>query len=124
MNEEKLNASQLYIKDDGSIAEEPLHDKIEIEQVDYKKLDKVDLVRLCTEKDNAIKSYETERTNVQNTYNKEIADMNNYYVARINELKALIKYYERKFELLKNLIDIEKEAKVNDTVQRTTKGQA
>ena len=124
MNEEKLNASQLYIKDDGSIAEEPLHDKIEIEQVDYKKLDKVDLVRLCTEKDNAIKSYETERTNVQNTYNKEIADMNNYYVARINELKALIKYYERKFELLKNLIDIEKEAKVNDTVQRTTEGQA
>ncbi len=124
MNEEKLNASQLYIKDDGSIAEEPLHDKIEIEQVDYKKLDKIDLVRLCTEKDNAIKSYETERTNVQNTYNKEIADMNNYYVARINELKALIKYYERKFELLKNLIDIEKEAKVNDTVQRTTEGQA
>lgn len=124
MNEEKLNASQLYIKDDGSIAEEPLHDKIEIEQVDYKKLDKVDLVRLCTEKDNAIKSYETERTNVQNTYNKEIADMNNYYVARVNELKALIKYYERKFELLKNLIDIEKEAKVNDTVQRTTEGQA
>lgn len=106
MKEEKLNASQLFIQDDGTIGEEVIEDKLEVEKVDYNKLDKVDLVRLCTEKDSALKSYEAERTNVQNTYNKEIEDMNNYYVARINELKSLIKYYERKFELIKNLIDI------------------
>lgn len=122
--DKELNASQLIIQDDGTIGEESIEDRLSIEQVDYKRLDKVDLVRLCSEKDAAIKSYETERNNTQDRFNKEIEDMNAYYVARINELKSLIKYYERKFELIKNLIDIEKEAKGNDTIQRTTKGQA
>lgn len=122
--DEKLNASQLFIQDDGSIGEQPLEDKLSIEQVDYKKLDKVDLVRLCGEKDAAIKSYEAERTNFQDRFNREIEDMNKYYLARINELKSLIKYYERKFDIVKDIIDIEKEAKADDSIQRTTKGQA
>lgn len=122
--DEKLNASQLFIQDDGSIGEQPLEDKLSIEQVDYKKLDKVDLVRLCSEKDAAIKSYESERTNFQDRFNREIEDMNKYYLARINELKSLIKYYERKFDIVKDIIDIEKEAKTDDSIQRTTKGQA
>lgn len=115
--------SQLCFDDSGSIIEEPV-EELKIEQVDYNKLDKADLTRLCKDKDAAIKSYETERNNTQDRHNKEIQDMNNYYVARINELKSLIKYYERKFNLIKSLIDIEKEESNNDTVQRTTKGQA
>jgi hypothetical protein len=105
---ETENMNQLYIDDNGIIAEEPMHDTLEIEQVDYKKLDKVDLVRLCTEKDTAIKSYETERKNSQDKFNKEIEDMNEYYVLKIKELKSLIKYYEKKFTLIKDLINIEK----------------
>lgn len=120
MENENKNLSQLCLQDDGSIAEMPIEDKLSIEQVDYKKLDKVDLARLCSEKDASIKSYEAERKNVQARHNKEIEDMNNYYVARINELKSLIKYYERKFTLIKDLINIEKGEENNDTIQRTT----
>ena len=120
MENENVKASQLYIKDDGSIGEQPLEDTLEIEKVDYKKLDKVDLVRLCNEKDAAIKSYEAERNNRQDAFNKEIEDMNTYYVARINELKSLLKYYERKFTLIKDLINIEKGEENHDTIQRTT----
>ena len=101
-----------------------VEDTLEIEKVDYKKLDKVDLARLCKEKDTAIASYEAERNSRQDRFNKEIEDMNNYYIARINELKSLIKYYERKFALIKDLINIEKGDETHDTVQRTTKGQA
>ena len=101
-----------------------VEDTLEIEKVDYKKLDKIDLARLCKEKDTAIASYEAERKSKQDRFNKEIEDMNNYYVARINELKSLIKYYERKFALIKDLINIEKGDEDHDTVQRTTKGQA
>lgn len=126
MENKKLNAKQLYIEDDGSLGEVALEsiDTLKAEPVSYNKLDKVDLIRLCEEKDAAIKSYEDERNSFQDRFNKEIEDMNAYYLARINELKSLIKYYERKFEIIKNIIDIEKEAKTDDTIQRTTKGQA
>lgn len=120
MENENVKASQLYIKDDGSIGEQPLEDTLEIEKVDYKKLDKVDLIRLCNEKDATLKSYEAERNNRQDAFNKEIEDMNTYYVARINELKSLLKYYERKFTLIKDLINIEKGEENHDTIQRTT----
>lgn len=120
MENENIKASQLYIKDDGSIGEQPLEDTLEIEKVDYKKLDKVDLIRLCNEKDATLKSYEAERNNRQDSFNKEIEDMNAYYVARINELKSLLKYYERKFTLIKDLINIEKGEENHDTIQRTT----
>ena len=99
-------------------------DTLEIEKVDYKKLDKIDLARLCKEKDTAIASYEAERKSKQDRFNKEIEDMNAYYVARINELKSLVKYYERKFKLIKDLINIEKGDETHDTVQRTTNKQA
>ena len=110
--------------------EELLNDQLDevetltIEQVDYKKLDKVDLIRLCEEKDAAITSYETERTNIQNTYNKRIEDMTEFYAAKIKGLNYIIKYYERKFKLVKDIINIDKEEIENDTIQRTTKGQA
>ena len=126
METKKIKAEQLYIKDDGSLGVEPIEDSdtLTIKAVDYKDLDKVDLIRLCNEKDAAIKSYETERNNHQDQHNKEIEDMNSYYVARINELKSLIKYYERKFKLIINLINIEKGEDNDDSIQRTTKGQA
>jgi hypothetical protein len=94
----------------------PEEDKVEITKVEYENLDHVDLVRLCKEKDSAIESYETERKNNQEVFNKEFENMNKYYSTRINELKALISYYERKFNLLKTIIDIEKGEEKHDTI--------
>ena len=111
----KKDMKQLKLNDDGTIGEEAI-EELEVEKVDYEKLDKVDLIRLCKEKDNHIKSYETERTSTQDFYNNEINNMNENYIKKIKEMKALINYYERKFELLKTIIDIEKEAKKDDTI--------
>ena len=111
----KKDMKQLKLNDDGTIGEEAI-EELEVEKVDYEKLDKVDLIRLCKEKDNHIKSYETERTSTQDFYNNEINNMNEHYIKRLKEMKAVIKYYERKFELIKNIIDIEKEAKKDDTI--------
>lgn len=124
METENINASQLYIAEDNTIQEEPIADTLDAIRVDYKKLDKVDLTRLCKEKDATLKKYEEERRTLADSYNKEIENMNNYYIAKVNELKALIKYYERKFDIIKDLINIEKGGENNDTIQRTTKGQA
>ena len=55
------------------------------------------------------------------SFNKEIENLNNYYIAKVKELKSLMGYYERKFGLIKSLIDIEKEESKDDTVQRATK---
>ena len=120
MKDKELKATQMVIQDDGTLGEEPI-DMLTAEQVDYSKLDVVDLVRLCKEKDKAIESYEKERKDKQDAHNKEIENMNNYYVARINELTALIRYYERKFKVLKDIILIEKEEDKDDSIQHTTK---
>lgn len=113
--------AQLKIQSDGTIGEETIEDTIAPEKIDYHKLDKVDLIRLCGEKDKVISSYEAERKNQFESFNKEIENLNNYYIAKVKELKSLIGYYERKFGLIKSLIDIEKEESKDDTIQRTTK---
>ena len=116
---DKLKEVQLAFDDNGEIVEKPLHDEtLEAEKIDYENLSKADLIRLCKEKDNSIKSYETERNNMTESFNNEIKNMNDYYIKRLKERDALIRYYERKFGLIKSLIDIEqdKEEKKNDTV--------
>ena len=119
MKKTDLKEVQLAFNDEGEIVEDTHKDSLETEKVEYEKLDKVDLVRLCKEKDACLQSYETERGNMTEAFNNEINNMNEYYTKRIKELKSLLSYYERKFVLIKDLIDIEKEkeAKKNDTVQ-------
>lgn len=105
--ETELKNVQLTFDNDGQIKED--QDVLEVEKVEYEKLDKVDLVRLCKEKDTCIKSYEAERSSRTDAFNTELNNMNEYYLKRIKELKSLINYYERKFEVIKSLIDIEKD---------------
>ena len=50
--------------------------------------------------------------------------MAKYYVAQIKELQAALGYYQRKFNMIKQLIDLEKEEQNNDTVQRASKREA
>ena len=105
---------QLEMNDDGLIVEP--NETLEITKVSYENLDKVDLIRLCKEKDNHIQSYEAERNTTKDYYNTQIKDLNEYYSKKLKEHKAIISYYERKFELIKNLIDIEKETKKDDSI--------
>jgi hypothetical protein len=114
---------QLKLNDDGTISEEAI-EEIKPEPVNYNRLDKVDLIRLCKERDEAIKSYESERKSSKEEYDKSFSEMAKYYVAQIKELQAALGYYQRKFNMIKQLIDLEKEEQNNDTVQRASKREA
>ena len=86
-------------------------DAIEIKPVDYKELTKQDLIRMCEEKDSLLKCYEESANSVQAHHDKEIENMNAYYVNKIKELNSLIRYYDRKIKLVIDLLNIEKEIK-------------
>ena len=89
MKKTDLKEVQLAFNDEGEIVEDTHKDSLETEKVEYEKLDKVDLVRLCKEKDTCLQSYETERGNMTDAFNNEINNMNEYYTKRIKELKSL-----------------------------------
>lgn len=102
------------VEKNADLAVEPVTEEVKSEfiepvKIDYTSLDKTDLVRLLKNKDAALESYEAERKSKQDNFNKNIEDLNNYYTKRIKELKSLIKYYERKYNLIKTIIDIEKD---------------
>lgn len=83
-----------------------------VEIKDYDSLDKIDLVRLLKDKDVAIESYEKERANINDHWNQELANMNSFYTKKISGLNAVINYHERKFKMLIDLINIEKDPKL------------
>jgi len=77
--------------------------------VDYKDLTKQDLIRLCEEKDSHIELYESERKTIQETHDKEMQNLNEFYMKKINELTKIVKYYERKKKLILDLLTIEED---------------
>lgn len=75
--------------------------------VDYKKLSKEELIGVIEEKDKVHAQYEDKIHDIEDGHKKEIDNVTEYYLKRIEELKALTRYYERKLKLLKDIITIE-----------------
>ena len=84
-----------------------LPETVEAEKVDYNTLDKKDLIDVINAKDKSIENYESVLEEKKKAYDKQTEELNVYYRDRINELNNLIKYYERKIKLIRDLIDIE-----------------
>ena len=84
-----------------------LPDTVEAEKVDYNTLDKKELIDIITTKDISIENYESVLTEKKEYYEKQMEELNSYYRDRINEMNSLVKYYERKIKLIRDLIDIE-----------------
>lgn len=84
-----------------------LPETVEVEKVDYNTLDKKELIDIINAKDKSIENYESVLADKKEFYEKQMEELNAYYRDRINELNNLIKYYERKIKLIKDLIDIE-----------------
>lgn len=78
-------------------------------QVDYKDLTKQDLIRLCEEKDSHIELYESERQSIQESHDKEVRGISEYYAKKITELSKVIKYYERKKKLILDILTLEED---------------
>jgi hypothetical protein len=90
--------------------EEEKEDVLKVEElvpVDYKKLSKEELIGIIEEKDKVHNQYEDKIHDMEDGHKKEMDTATEYYLKRIEELKALTRYYERKLKLLKDIITIE-----------------
>lgn len=82
-------------------------DKMDIEEIDYKALTKEELISNLEMKDSAIKNYHNKIEDMEVNQKGELENMHNYYKAKISQLNNIIGYYERKFKLIKDILDIE-----------------
>ena len=79
----------------------------ELVPIDYKKLSKEELIGIIEEKNKVHPQYEDKIHDMEDGHKKEMDTATEYYLKRIEELKALTRYYERKLKLLKDIITIE-----------------
>lgn len=90
--------------------EEEKEDVLKVEElvpVDYKKLSKEELIGVIEEQNKVHTQYEDKIHDMEEGHKKEMETASEYYLKRIEELKALTRYYERKLKLLKDIITIE-----------------
>ena len=91
---------------------EPAEEKLDAgEPIDYSDCTKEELITLIKVRDQVLEHYEDERKEVIEKHNKELEEMQKYYVARVNEIKALNEYHEKKLDIIKNIIVMEGERK-------------
>ena len=91
---------------------EPAEDELTAgEPIDYESCTKEELITILKARDQVLGYYEDERKETNEKHNKELEEMQKYYVARVNEIKALNEYHERKLDIIKNIIVMEGERK-------------
>lgn len=81
------------------------------EPIPYEDLTKEELITVLKSRDQVIEFYEEDKKETNEKHNKELEEMQKYYVARVNEIKALNEYHERKLDIIKNIIVMEGERK-------------
>lgn len=81
----------------------PEEETLEVPKVAYEDLKKDELIKVLESKDKSLEHYEL----LQEENKKEVNRMNEYYVNRIKELQSIIAYYERKLNVLKDIITME-----------------
>ena len=79
--------------------------------IDYNDCTKEELITVLKSRDTVLGYYEEREKEINEKHNKELEELQKYYVARINEIKALNEYHERKLDIIKNIIVMEGEKK-------------
>ena len=91
---------------------EPTEEKLEVgAPIDYESCTKEEIIMVLKARGQVLNYYEEERKETIDKHNKELEEMQKYYVARVNEIKALNEYHERKLDIIKNIIVMEGERK-------------
>lgn len=93
-----------YLK---SNAKDKENETLEIAKVDLEELDREALINLIKDKDTIINHLNTLLENKKEEMTKELENMNNYYSKLLKDKSAVISYYERKLNVLKDIINIE-----------------
>lgn len=81
--------------------------KIEVEEIHYEQMTKAELVDICGQQDTQLKNYEIVLNNEREANKETLSKVQEAYKKQIDACNALLKYYERKFKLIKDLLNIE-----------------
>lgn len=82
-------------------------EKIEVEEIAYEQMTKAELVDICRQQENQLKNYDIVLNKEKENNKETITKMNDAYKKNIEACNSLIKYYERKFKLISDIINIE-----------------
>lgn len=81
--------------------------KIEVEEIHYEQMNKTELVDVCRQQDTQLKNYEIVLNNEREANKETLSKVQEAYKKQLDACNALLKYYERKFKLIKDLLNIE-----------------
>ena len=82
-------------------------EKIEVEEIAYEQMTKAELVDICKQQDTQLKNYDIVLNKEKENNKETLTKMNEAYKKNIDACNALIKYYERKFKLIGDILNIE-----------------
>jgi hypothetical protein len=85
----------------------PEADVITPELVDYNALKKEELINIIKQKDDAITTSIRALDKAKEEHGIELANMTEFYKKKIQEMSHLVAYYERKFKIVADIINIE-----------------
>lgn len=100
---EILNGPVEMVKD----VEKENVDKIDVDMTDLSTLNKDALIRLVESDRQAFRNYETKLKDKEESHLRELEDIGSYHEKKEKDMSTLIAYYERKFKLLSDIINIE-----------------
>lgn len=110
-NMPEVNEGQMSLEDYGielgavEILDEDINNNVI--EADLNDLSKEELVQIIEDLRKSNTNYDEQIKNIHDHYSKEMTDMNQYYVGKLTEKGNLVSYYERKFKVLKDIINIE-----------------
>ena len=100
---EILNGPVEMVKD----VEKENVDKIDVDMTDLSTLNKDALIRLVESDRQAFRNYEAKLKDKEESHLRELEDIGSYHEKKEKDMSTLIAYYERKFKLLSDIINIE-----------------
>lgn len=107
----EVNEGQMSLEDYGvelgevEILDEDINNNVI--EADLNDLSKEELVQIIEELRKSNTNYDEQIKNIHDHYSKEMTEMNQYYIGKLTEKGNLVSYYERKFKVLKDIINIE-----------------
>jgi diketogulonate reductase-like aldo/keto reductase len=82
-------------------------EKIEVDKIEYDQMTKAELVDVCKQQDTQLKNYEIVLNSEKENNKETLTKIQEAYQKQLKDATSLIKYYERKFKLIGDIINIE-----------------
>lgn len=82
-------------------------EKIEVDKIEYDQMTKAELVDVCKQQEKTLENYEIVLNSERDKNKETLTIIQEAYKKQIKDCTSLIKYYERKFKLIGDIINIE-----------------